>query len=143
MKFAALSDTAYTLRLELGDDIHRTIAQFCADHHIANAAVQGIGSVESPTLAHYSIKTKAFNHKQLEGIYEVVSLLGNVGLIEDKPQAHIHVTISDIHMDTQAGHLVKGACSATLELILTAYPSRHAKAHDDTIGLSVWEFDTL
>ncbi|HEY2004351.1 MAG TPA: DUF296 domain-containing protein [Candidatus Saccharimonadia bacterium] len=141
MKHAKLDDHSYVLRLELGDDIHESVQSFCNGNNINNAAIQGIGSVDSPTLAHYSIKTKQFTDKHLDGIFEVTSLLGNVALVDGKPFAHIHVTVSGLDMLAHAGHLVKGECSATLELIITAYPSHHWKADDAAIGLKVWDLD--
>jgi uncharacterized protein len=140
MKYASLNAHTYMLRLEVGDDIHSTLQDFCAVQHIYNAGLQGIGSVESPTLAHYSIETKQFTTKQLDGIFEVTSLLGNIAVVNAKPFAHIHVTISDLHMHTFGGHLMKGEASATLEVILTAYDSHHTKSHDEAIGLKVWDF---
>lgn len=140
MKHGQLDDHTYAVRLELGEDVHDQIQQFCQELSIDNAAVSGIGSLDSPTLAHYSIKTKQFTDKHLDGIYEVTALLGNVALVDGQPFAHLHVTLSDPGMQAHAGHLVKGACSATLELIITSYPSHHWKTHDDAIGLSLWDF---
>lgn len=141
MKFAALNDRAYVLRLELGDDVHDIIQKFCAEHSIVNASVEGIGSFESPSLAHYSITTKQFTDKHFQGIYEVTGLLGNIALVDGQPFAHVHATISGPDMVAHAGHLVKAACSATLEVILYAYPSHHSKSQDDSIGLKVWDFE--
>lgn len=140
MKHAALNDTTHVLRLERGDDIHATIEAFCTERHIANAAVSGIGSVEDPKLAHYSIKTRQFTGRNFTGIFEIASLLGNVALIDNQPKAHLHVTVSDQQMRPHAGHLIQGVCSATLELIITAYPSHHHKRPDEAVGLTVWDF---
>ena len=140
MKHANLDDHTFALRLEPGDDIHESVQAFCADTNINNATIQGIGSVDSPTLAHYSMHSKQFTDKRLEGIFEVTSLLGNIALVDGKPFAHIHVTISDPAMTAHAGHLVKGECSATLELVVASYPSHHWKSDDETIGLKVWDF---
>jgi len=141
VKFARISDNAFALRLELGEGVHEHIQAFCANNGIDNAAVSGIGSLDSATLAHYSIKTKQFRDLKLDGIYEVTSLLGNVALVNGQPFAHLHVTVSDEQMNARAGHLVKGTCSATLELIITAYPSHYQKTPNDDIGLSVWDFN--
>lgn len=140
MKYASLSEHSFVLRLDPADDVHETIQNLCSQESITNASVQGIGSLESPTLAHYSIKTKHFTDKHLEGIYEVTSLLGNVSLVDGQPFAHVHVTISDDQMQTFGGHLVKGDCSATLELIIRSYPSSYSKLHSEAIGLKVWDF---
>jgi predicted DNA-binding protein with PD1-like motif len=140
MKHANLDDHTHALRLDPGDDIYGTLQQFCADNHIDNATVEGIGSVEGPTLAHYSIKTKEFADKHLDGVYEVTSLLGNVALVDGEPFGHLHITISDEGMQTFGGHLVSGVCSATLELVITDYPSHHWKSDNADIGLKIWDF---
>jgi predicted DNA-binding protein with PD1-like motif len=140
MKFASFNDHTFGLRLELGEDVHGVIQSFCADHSIKNATVQGIGSLQNPTVAHYSIITKNFTDEKLDGIYEVTSLLGNIALVEGQPFAHIHVTVTGRDMLARGGHLVKGECSATLELVLTAYTTDHTKSQNDEIGLKVWDF---
>jgi len=140
MKYGQLDGHTYAVRLELGEDVHEQIQRVCTEQRIDNATISGIGSLDSPTLAHYSVKTRRFTNKDLSGIYEVTALLGNVGLADGQPLAHLHVTLSDPDMQVHGGHLVKGECSATLELVITAYPSHHRKSHDDTSGLSVWDF---
>jgi predicted DNA-binding protein with PD1-like motif len=130
MKYARLSENTSALRLDPGDDIHDTLQQFCADQRIDNAQITGIGSIDSPTLAHYSMKTKQFTDQHLDGIYEIAALMGNIALVGGQPFAHLHVTVADETMVARAGHLVKGTSSATLELFLTSYP-----AH-----LKVWDF---
>lgn len=141
MKSAKLDTNVYALVLEPGDDIHTSIESFCAHNDLANAQISGIGSIENPKLAHYTIATREFTDKQLAGIFEVVSLQGNVALVDGKQFAHLHVTVSDAHMTAFAGHLVQAACSATLEVIITAYNSRKTKSANDAIGLKVWDFD--
>jgi uncharacterized protein len=141
MKFGVLNDHAFALRLEPGDDVHTSIQDFCAAHSIANAGIIGIGSLESPTLAHYSIKTKHFTHSPFIGIYEVTSLIGNVALQDNQHFAHLHATIAGPDFQSLGGHLVKGQCSATLELILESYPTNFSKTPNDAIGLSLWDFE--
>jgi predicted DNA-binding protein with PD1-like motif len=140
MKSASLNDHTFALRLELGDDVHDQVQGFCRDHGIKNATVQGIGSLHNPQVAHYSVITKNFTDETLEGIYEVTSLVGNVALVDNEPFAHLHVTVTGRDMLARGGHLVKGECSATLELVLTAYPTDHAKRQNDEVGLKLWDF---
>jgi uncharacterized protein len=140
MNHANLDTNTYALRLDPGDDVLAKLESFCSENQIDNASVAGIGSFESPTIAHYSIRTKQFTDKSLEGIHEVTSLLGNISLVDGKPFAHLHVNVAGPDMQTLGGHLVKGVCSATLELVLTAYPSHHWKVPNDGIGLKIWDF---
>ena len=140
MTFGKVDDTKFLLRLEPGDEINTTIQTFCKEQQIANASISGIGSVENPTLAHYRLDTKKFSEKQLTGIFEVTSLLGTVALVEKEPLVHLHITVSDENMHVYAGHLMKGAVSATLEVVLTVLPSAFEKKFSEEIGLKLYEF---
>jgi predicted DNA-binding protein with PD1-like motif len=125
--------------LEQGDDVHETIQSFCRDHNVSNATLEGIGSVEDPTLAHYSIHTKEFHNQKFQGVYEVASMLGNVALVDDQPFAHVHVTVAGVDLTARAGHLVQAQCSATLEVLVRPYETSYIKRLDDAIGLQVWD----
>lgn len=139
MQYAKLADTTFLIRLEPRDDINGFIGRFCHDHGITNAAVTGIGSVESPTLAHYSIHTKKFQEVSFDGVFEITSLIGTVAYNEASPIVHLHVTMSDSNMHAFGGHLVEGKCSALAEIILTSYPTKFTKVPDNDIGLAVWD----
>jgi predicted DNA-binding protein with PD1-like motif len=143
MKYAALSNgeySTYMLRLEAGEDIHQAVQSFCDIHNITNAQLDGIGSIENPILAHYSMKTREFHNQALTGIFEVASLLGNIALLNDEAFAHMHVTLADENLSVLGGHLVKGTCSATLEIVVKSFPSGYRKIDDDALGLKVWDF---
>ena len=140
MKFNQLEANTYLIRLDPRDAIVELVEQFCRDHDIQNAAVTGIGSVENLVLAHYRIDRRKFSERTMEGIFEIASLQGNVGLFEGQPLAHLHVVVSDESMQAFAGHLVRGTCSATAELILQRLSSSFTKRSDPEIGLKIWDF---
>jgi predicted DNA-binding protein with PD1-like motif len=140
MKYARLSDTTYVLRLERGERIHETIQSFCSENQVANASITGIGSIEDPRLAHYTIATKKFTERPFKGIYEITSLLGNVGLLEGLPMSHLHITISGPDMQVFGGHLVSGTCSGTMEVFVHRYDTAMTKRFEEAVGLNVWDF---
>lgn len=139
MTYGKLAETQYLLRFEKGEEIGSVLKTFCAEKQIKNASLSGIGSIEQPVLAHYRVDTKKYSEKTFEGIFEVTSLLGTVGLVDGVPQPHMHVNLSDESMSAFGGHLVKGIVSATLEVTLTDYPSEFAKKHSEEIGLNLYE----
>ncbi|HSX02506.1 MAG TPA: DUF296 domain-containing protein [Candidatus Saccharimonadia bacterium] len=130
------------VRLEPDDDVIAQIQAAAAAHHVVNAEVTGLGSVEAPTLAHYRRDTKQFTERTFDGIFEVVSLVGNISLTDDRPTLHCHVIISDAGMTTHGGHLVRATCSATLELIIRQLDTTYIKRRDDAVGLNVWQLPT-
>jgi len=125
------------VRLEKGEQIIQSLEQIANNHQITNAAISGIGSIENPILAHYTVTTKKYLEKPFTGIYEVISLLGNISHGEQKPLVHTHCTISDEDMQAFAGHLVSGTVSATMEIILTLFPSAFGKKMNEEIGLKL------
>ncbi len=127
------------IRLDPGDDILASLEAACQEHRITNAEITGLGSAESPTLAHYRRDTKKFTERRFDGIFEIVSLVGNVALIDGQSKAHCHVTVADAQMTVYGGHLVKGVCSATVELIVRPLPSAYTKQLDEEVGLKVWQ----
>jgi predicted DNA-binding protein with PD1-like motif len=140
MKYAALDNHTYALRLEIGESVHTVLEAFCAEHKIGAASVQGIGSFESPTLAHYSVKTKKYSEHVVPGVLEVTSLLGNVSVMDGSPLVHLHATVAGPDMLAHAGHLAQGVCSATLELIVTAFDATLSKVKSEQVGLNLWDF---
>lgn len=139
MYYSKVSLNKYLIRLVRGEEINTSIKKFCRKLNIKNAGLSGIGSVDDPTLAHYRVDTKKYKEKMLSGIFELTSLVGNVGVFEDEALVHIHVSLSDEEMRAFGGHLVKGNVSATAEITLTVFESDLRKSHDDEIGLKLWD----
>ncbi len=140
MKYTQLAANVFAVRLEIGEAVHSALGDFCAEHNISAATVQGIGSLDSPKLAHYSVKTKQYAELVVPGILEVTSLLGNVSVMDAKPLVHLHATVAGPDMIAHAGHLAEGICSATLELVVTTYDATLKKYKDPAVGLNLWEF---
>lgn len=139
MYYSKVAKQTYLLRLTKGEGVIKTIKTFCEKEKIKNGLLQGIGSVESATLAHYRVDTKKYSEKKFEGIYEVISLIGNIALFKNEPLIHAHVTLTDGTMNAYGGHLVNATVSATLEIIIQVFDSKHIKLYDDEIGLKLWD----
>src|SRR3989344_4957501 len=139
MHYSKVNPNKYIIRLLRGEEINSSIKKLCERLAIKNAEISAIGSVESPTLAHYRVETKKYKEKEMGGIFELTSLIGTVAVFEDEPLVHIHVTISDEDMNAFGGHLVKGIVSATVEIVLTVFGSVHTKSYDEEIGLKLWD----
>jgi uncharacterized protein len=139
MTFGKVQEGQFILRLEKGEEIVSTLKAFCVKQNIQNASFSGIGQTKNPTLAHYSVETQKYTEKELDGIFEVTSLLGTVAIFENEPLLHPHVTVSDETMHAFAGHLVKGTVSATLEVVLNVLPGKFEKKHDEEIGLKLYD----
>lgn len=141
MRYSKIENDNYLIRLEKGEKIIESLTKFCERSNINNAWFTAIGSVESPTLAHYMVGTKKYTEKSLDGIFEVTSLAGNVALFEGRPLLHAHITLSDDDMHAFGGHLVEAKVSATLEILFNKMDSGKTKLYNEEIGLKLFDLD--
>ena len=139
MRYSKVNKFVYLIRLEKGEEVIDSITKFCEKLNISNASFIGLGSVENPVLAHYNVNIKKYSEKELKGIFELTNITGNVAVFEKKPLVHSHVTLSNEKMQAWGGHLVKGAVSATVEVILQVLDAACEKKQDDAIGLKLWD----
>ncbi len=139
MFYSKVSSHTYLIRLVKGEEVNNSIKKFCIDRKIDNGSLTALGSVENPTLAHYRVDTKKYTEKKLKGIFEITNLTGTVGLVQNEPLVHTHVTLSDEDMNALGGHLVEAIVSATVELLVTQFDTYHEKKFDEEIGLKLFE----
>jgi uncharacterized protein len=138
MEYAALTSTKdYTLRLYRGEPVHETISSFCEKEGITHAWCSAIGAIESIELGYYSLEERSYYWKEYSEAHEVVTMTGNVSLVDDAPFLHIHTTISDDENRTYGGHLKSAIVAVTLEVQLCAYDARIERAVDDVTGLKL------
>ena len=119
MKFKKLN-SGYILKLEKGEEIIETLAKFCGDNNIKSGSIAGIGGTDNATLKYYDREKKEYIPKNFSGKdYEIVSLLGNISLIDGKAFAHIHITLGDVDYNTFGGHLGSAVVSITCEMTIS------------------------
>jgi predicted DNA-binding protein with PD1-like motif len=127
----------HMLILKRGDSVMDTILKYMDASKILTASLSGIGAVENPELAYYNMETKRYETKKFTGIFEVVSLNGNISFSKEKLFPHIHVVIGNREYQTFAGHLMKGIVGATLEITVVPLSRIRYRKFDPEIGLDL------
>ena len=105
MYYSESGSGMFILRLEKGEEVVTSIHKFCRKLGIKNALINGIGSLENPKLAHYTVDKKKYNEETKEGIFELTGMMGNVAIFQGEQLVHVHVTISDNKMNAYGGIL--------------------------------------
>jgi predicted DNA-binding protein with PD1-like motif len=131
---------AHVLRPAFGTDLLNEMQTFVRDKGINLAWVSGIGAVARATLRFYNQTTKSWSDIQLEKELELVSMVGNVSLLNGEPIVHVHVTLSDEEGRCYAGHLAANTVVFNMEILMTTLngPPVTRKLDTDT-GLTLWE----
>jgi len=138
MHYAALDSTHYLIRLQKGEEVVAALQKFAKEIELKNASFTALGSLKDPTLAYYHIEEKKFAQTPHTGFYELISMIGTIAQYKEEPMMHAHISISNEQMQTFAGHLVNATVSATVEIILTTFPTAFTKEDDEETGLKLW-----
>ncbi len=125
------------LRLEMGDDILVSIKRFARAKKIQAAMFEGIGSLNKAKLGHYDFTIKNYAYEVFQEDLEILTLSGNISLLDKSPLAHAHVTLGRRNFTVVGGHLDEGSSANMVEVGLSVMPGKLVKSKDEEVGLNV------
>ena len=113
------------------------IKKFCKEHHIEAAFFHAIGAANEVELAWYDLGAKQYVTALFQESLEIVSLNGNVSLLDNDFVVHNHGVFSTKAMETKGGHVNKAVISGACEIVLTRVEGSMGRTHDDETGLNL------
>ena len=128
------------LRFELDDDFFTLLLQFCVDHNINTAELRGIGAAHQVELGYYHLERQEYEWRMLPEPVEVVSMTGNIALVDDAPYAHVHAVVSDERLQCFGGHVNRLVVGPTLEVFLDVHDVSVVRQDDEATGLKLCTF---
>lgn len=107
-----MSLKTHAFRLHPQQDLKNELQQYCQAQRIKAATlISGVGSLRHATLR----LADATRQIQLEGPFEIVSLIGTLGL----QGLHLHISLADSKGHMLGGHLMEGCpIHTTAEIVL-------------------------
>ena len=129
----------FLARLPRGTDLVEGITTFCVGNNIRLATVQAIGAVEKAVFGYYQQSNREYETWTLERPLEIVSLLGNISLLDNLPFLHAHIIFGDEKGQTLGGHLFKGTLVFSCEFKVTELTGAgRVRGPDPDTGLPLW-----
>jgi predicted DNA-binding protein with PD1-like motif len=128
---------AIPFRLHSGEDMHGAILALCRERGVdAGFIVSGIGMLEDPELG-FLTGPAEYARMQARGRYELLTLTGNIALLEGNPHAHLHVVLGKPDYSTLGGHLFAARVGVTVEgcLLAAGEPWRMERRFEEASGL--------
>lgn len=119
----------FVFRLKRGDDLKRSIMDFCKANDITSGAIaSAVGCVSEVRIRKADGVNEYFEVRD----YEIVSLSGTIS--EDGP--HFHISLSDVNLKTIGGHLLDGTIvNTTCELVIMKFNKyRLTRSFDEETG---------
>ncbi len=126
------------VNLSRGESIRENVERLCEERGIHGARVEAIGGVEDPDLGCYELPDKKYLRRSFPGIWELLSLQGNIALKDGKPFLHAHVSLSGPDFMAFGGHLFDAKVGLVVEMCLSPLEAIERKL-DETIGLACWD----
>lgn len=134
------SGTEIAIRLDEGDEIAGSLVSICVKEGISSAVFEGIGACRKAEIAHYDASEKRYRNRKLEGMLEIVSLIGNITVSDGKPLVHAHIALGLEDFSVVGGHLASAETSPTCEIAMGIRGIRISRAPDERSGLRLQRF---
>lgn len=126
-------------RLPHDGDLLAELTAFCREREIQVGRIEGLGAVKRACLGFYDQTRREYDYLTFDAPLEIVQMVGNVSLKEEKPFVHVHITLADHAGRAFGGHLAPGTILFAAEVLiqeLRGTPPR--RGFDPTTGLPLW-----
>jgi uncharacterized protein len=141
MKVRLLSENGgaknYAIVLAKGDEVMSGLTDFARQNKVASASFTAIGAFSHATVAWFDNARKQFKLIPIEQQVELVSMIGDIALVNDQPAVHTHVSVASSDGTVRGGHVINAFVFPTLELFMTVYPTPLHKESDEATGLKL------
>ncbi len=125
------------LRVDRGENVVDTLKRLCSASYIKAAQITGIGATDSFMCGVFNPNTKEYKEIGFEGMYEILSIVGNITDKDGEPYIHAHICVSDEYGKAFGGHLIEAHISVTCEIILTLLEGEVNREYNDIIGINI------
>lgn len=139
MKWHRETDGRILLNLDRGEDLRSTVEGLAADWGLVSARISAIGALEDPELGCWDAQARLYHKQVFPGLWEMLSLNGNLSLLEGRPFLHAHVTLSGHDFAVKGGHLLEARVGVVVEAFIDPYPTALPRRMCQEVGLPRWD----
>jgi len=136
MKFKKFGNK-WVVSINIGEEVVETLKKFCKDKQIKLGTINGIGAVKRATIGFYNLETKKYYPKELNGGYEITSLLGNISTMGGEVYLHLHINLADSTYNTFGGHLNSAVIGGVGEIIIEEIEGEIERGFNEEVGLNL------
>src|ERR1044072_5797353 len=125
------------LVLKRGEELHSVLADYARETGLTSAWLSGLGGAGKATLGYYSLETRSYQWQEFKGPLEILSLTGNLSMVDGEPFWHIHGSLSDTQLQAIGGHVKELTVGPTCELLITPLSLALTRLPDDETGMKL------
>lgn len=125
------------VRFDVGEKLPECLLDFSKRLGLVSGSLTGIGGVQNVVLGYYDLPTRQYLTFPVPGMVELVSLNGNVSLVNGQPFWHLHAAVADREGNVKGGHLISLEVAITLECDIRRGNKMLQRKRDDDSGLNL------
>jgi predicted DNA-binding protein with PD1-like motif len=130
-------EKTFAIVLDKGDEVISSLLDFAKEQNLSASHFTAIGAFESVMLGFFERDRKDYKKIEIKEQVEVLSLIGDIALADDKPKVHAHVVIGKADGTAHGGHLLEARVWPTLEVFLVESPQQLQRKMDKETGLAL------
>jgi hypothetical protein len=127
----------FALVLQTGDEVMATLMSFANEHRLHASHFSAIGACSDAVVAYFDWAAKRYREIPIREQTEVLSLVGDITVDEDRPKIHAHIVLGKSDGTAHGGHLMAAHVRPTLEIVLTEAPHYLRRRFDPDSGLAL------
>lgn len=131
----------FAVVFETGDEVMAGLKRFAREQRLSASHFTAIGAFSAAVIGFFNLVKREYKRIPISEQVEVLSLLGDVTLVDGEPQLHAHVVLGKSDGTAHGGHLLEAQVRPTLEVILIESPRHLHRAHDPETGLPLIELN--
>ena len=128
----------FLLRVPEGKELLGFINDFSKKNNVLIGTVSAIGSLRNPKIGYFDESAGEYKVIELGGLYELVSLSGNISLKDGEPFAHVHVALGAPDGKLYGGHLIEGEIFVA-EVFIQELLGEPLERKPQENGLTLWD----
>ena len=129
------------ISIDKGEFVNQKLLEVAEKENLKSGWINGLGAISNIEIGYWDIEKKVYVKNFFDDHYELLSLIGNVSLVDNKPFIHTHISFSDTEFKAFGGHLFDAKVIAAAEFcIFISDYHLHRKLNCD-IGLSLWDIN--
>ena len=137
MKYKKVDDKIF-VSIDKGELVNQKLLEVAQQEKLKSGWINGLGAISNIEVAYYDIEQKIYEKQNFDNDYELLSLIGNVSLVDDKPFIHTHISFSDTEFKVFGGHLFDARVIAAAEFCIFVSDYHLHRELNCNIGLSLW-----
>ncbi len=137
MKIVAQDQNQYVLRFDKDEEVIAGLGSFMSEQKITACGFTAIGSAGQLELGYYNKNLKEYRKKPFYEDLEIVSFMGNGGIMEGKPAIHGHGLFGRTDFTVIGGHVFKMVVTATCEMFVNKLNTTLNRAKNEQFNLNL------